>query len=367
MKRCVFVVALLLSMFAGVRFAEARGPYGSISVGNWKGGAFTNDQTGAFSHCGATAIYQSGIIFLVMVDGTPSWSLGFAHDSWSLSGGQSFPIALTFDGGRAVNVRGIALSNKLVRVPMPDNSSLINQFRKAKSMTAYAQGQLFQFNLDQTAQLLPTLVNCVARIKQYGIANAGDFSLPAAPKQAVASPAPGGSLKPGPQTGPADIQIEAVELASNFILRTSLRNPHVLSRSETPAAIAASGAAWRSDEAAGFVRIIPPREGMKGIDVTAAVVAGDARECGGKFASGRMSELVDSDVVFRGFSSCEDSGGARISQYFLVSRKRGGFVLFSVVSNMKTEEARTVAKDERLADFRKAAWVVVNPAEGAKP
>ena len=111
MKRCVFVVALLLSMFAAVRFAEARGPYGSISVGNWKGGAFTNDQTGAFSHCGATAIYQSGIIFLVMVDGTPSWSLGFAHDSWSLSGGQSFPIALTFDGGRAVNVQGIALSN----------------------------------------------------------------------------------------------------------------------------------------------------------------------------------------------------------------------------------------------------------------
>jgi hypothetical protein len=233
-------------------------------------------------------------------------------------------------------------------------------------MTAYAQGQLFQFNLDQTAQLLPSLANCVAKVKQYGIAKVGDFSVTAAPKQAAASP-PGGSLKPGPQTGPADMQIEAVELASNFILKTSLRNPHVLSRSETPSAIAASGAAWRSDEAAGFVRIIPPREGMKGIDVTAAVVAGDAKDCGGKFASGRMSELVDSDVVFRGFSSCEDSAGARISQYFLVSRKKGGFVLFSVVSNMKTEEARTVAREERLSDFRKAAWVVVNPADGAKP
>jgi hypothetical protein len=366
MKRCVAVMAVLLSVLAAVRSAEARGPYGSISVGNWKGGAFTSDQTGEFSHCGATAVYQSGIIFVVMIDGAPSWSLGFAHDSWSLSGGQPFPIALTFDGGPAVNVQGIALSSKLVRVPMPDNSSLINQFRKARSMTAYAQGQLFQFNLDQTAQLLPTLINCVAKVKQYGIAKAGDFSVPAVPKQAAASPA-GGSLKPGPQTGPADMQIEAVELASNFILKTSLRNPHVLSRSETPSAIAASGAAWRSDEAAGFVRIIPPREGMKGIDVTAAVVAGDAKDCGGKFASGRMSELVDSDVVFRGFSSCEDSAGARISQYFLVSRKKGGFVLFSVVSNMKTEEARTVARDERLADFRKAAWVVVNPADSAKP
>jgi hypothetical protein len=84
-------------------------------------------------------------------------------------------------------------------------------------------------------------------------------------------------------------------------------------------------------------------------------VAVDAQDCKGKFASARTSELVDSDVVFRGLSSCEDSGGARLSQYFIVSRKRGGFVLFSVVSNMKTEEAKTIAKEERLADFRKAA------------
>src|SRR6266853_2001142 len=95
-------------------------------------------------------------------------------------------------------------------------------------------------------------------------------------------------------------------------------------------------------------------------NVAAAVVATDARDCKGKFASGRMSELVDSDVVFRGFSSCEDSDGARFSQYFIVSRKKGGFVLFSVVSNMKTEEAKTVTKEERLVDFRKAALVVVN-------
>ena len=48
---------------------------------------------------------------------------------------------------------------------MPTNSSLIAQFRKAKAMTAYTQGQLFQFKLDQTAQLLPTLANCVAKVK----------------------------------------------------------------------------------------------------------------------------------------------------------------------------------------------------------
>jgi hypothetical protein len=37
----------------------------------------------------------------------------------------------------------------------------------------------------------------------------------------------------------------------------------------------------------------------------------DSQDCKGKFASGRTSELVDSDVVFRGFSSCGDSDGSR--------------------------------------------------------
>src|SRR5690348_5771843 len=130
MKRCVVVVTFLLSWLAAAAPADARGPYGTISVGNWIGGAFTDDQTGQFSHCAATAAYQSGIIFVVMIDGTPSWSLGFAHDSWKLTQGEAFPIALTFDGNPPVNVRGIVVGDKLVRVPMPDTSALIKQFRK---------------------------------------------------------------------------------------------------------------------------------------------------------------------------------------------------------------------------------------------
>lgn len=362
MKLKVVVAALLSSQLA-FSTAEARGPYGSINVGNWKGGAYTNDQTGAFSHCAAGAGYDSGIYFMVMVDQSGGWSLAFLNPKWGLTNRQTFEMALTFDGQPPFHVQGAALSESLVRVPMPVDSSLIAQFRKAKSMTAFTQGQLFQFKLDQTAVLLPTLANCVAVVKQQGIANAGDFAVKLAPKAGAAAPpvAAGGSLKPdSPQNLSSEMQIEAIELASNFILKTTLRNPRVLSRSETPMAVASTGAAWSSDEAVGFVRIVPAKEGIKGLDVASAVVAMDAKDCKGKFASGRTSELVDSDVVFRGFSSCEDSGGPRLSQYFIVSRKKGGFVLFSVVSNMKTEEAKAVSKDERLADFRKAALVVVD-------
>ena len=58
--------------------SQARGPYGSISVGNWQGGAFTDDKSGAFSHCAASASYQNGIVFLVSVGQDYSWTLGYS-------------------------------------------------------------------------------------------------------------------------------------------------------------------------------------------------------------------------------------------------------------------------------------------------
>ncbi|QHO72758.1 serine protease [Bradyrhizobium sp. CCBAU 051011] len=187
--RAAAVAALLCTIFASAN-AHARGPYGSISVGNWKGGAYTNDQTGSFSHCAAGASYASGVYFLVMIDHTGGWSLGFMHEEWRLTTGQAFPLTLTFDGQQPFNVHGIPIADKLVRVPMPNNSSLIGQFRRAKAMTAYTQGQLFQFNLDQTGQLLPVLANCVAKIKQSGLASAGDLSVLPVAKPIAAAAAP---------------------------------------------------------------------------------------------------------------------------------------------------------------------------------
>src|ERR1700681_3845389 len=181
-------VAALLSSLIVMPTAQARGPYGSINVGNWKGGAYTNDQTGAFSHCVAGAGYDSGIYFMVLIDQSSTWSLGFQHPKWSFTNNQQFPIALTFDGQSPFYVQGVAISESLVRVPMPTDSALIGQFRKAKAMTAFTQGQLFQYMLDQTAQLLPTLANCVAVVKQQGIANAGHSSVKPAAKAAAATP-----------------------------------------------------------------------------------------------------------------------------------------------------------------------------------
>jgi hypothetical protein len=149
-----------------------------------------------------------------------------------------------------------------------------------------------------------------------------------------------------------------MQLATDFILHGAFQNPHVLARGETPVDVVSIGAVWKADEAIGAVKIISGN--VDGLDVAAAVAAGDAKECTGKFASGRVSELVDSSVVFRGFSTCEDTGGSRYAEYFIVPRKSGGFVIFSVVSAMRTEQERAGVKDEKLTSLRHAAWTSVN-------
>ncbi len=193
--RAAAIAVLLGVVFAGSD-GEARGPYGSINIGNWKGGAYTNDGDGTFSHCAAGASYASGVNFLVMIDRDGGWALGFAHEQWKLRIGEAFPLSLTFDGQQPFNVHGIPISDKLVRVPMPINSALISQFRRAKAMTAFTQGQLFQFNLDQSGQLLPALVHCVAKIKQSGMGAAGDFSAAAAARPAATAAAAPDPAKP---------------------------------------------------------------------------------------------------------------------------------------------------------------------------
>jgi hypothetical protein len=303
---------------------------------------------------------------MVSVDRGFRWSLGFASN-WQLSPGQSMPVDLTFDGHAQYHVYATAISAQLVEIPMPDNSSLIRTFRAAKQMQAFAQGRVFLFVLTDTSELLPALVACVRQ-------NAG---MPVSPVAAAApgrkpkvAPPVGGSLAPAPSMAPVqpialpdpsgvDAQIEAINLATSFMLKSQLANPQLLSRKDMPVELTGWGAAWKSDDAVGAVKVIPPQDGVKGLDLAAAIAESDAKECKGKFLSGRTADLVDSDVVFRGFATCEESSGTRASLYFLVPRRKGGFVLFSVVSTAKPDALTPSTPEKKLSDYRKAALTSV--------
>src|SRR6188472_4214632 len=91
----------LTSVVSGASLATsslAAGPFGSIHVGNWNGGAYTNDQTGAFSHCSAATEYGSGITVVVGQNAIGNWLLAFGSPTFRLTPYETFPIDVTFDG-----------------------------------------------------------------------------------------------------------------------------------------------------------------------------------------------------------------------------------------------------------------------------
>ena len=177
--RAVVVASVLISSeaFAG-------GPFGTIHVGLWKGGAYTSDQ-GAFTHCAAGSDYLNGVGLIIAQMADRSWTIGFTNPTWDLTIGSSFPIDVIFDGQSQFRIFGNAAQPKLIAAPLPDVA--LARLRKSHLMVATGNTQTFQFNVSTVSKLLPVIANCVDKIKSEGVANAGDFSL-LPPRPAVASP-----------------------------------------------------------------------------------------------------------------------------------------------------------------------------------
>ncbi|MBI5260446.1 MAG: trypsin-like peptidase domain-containing protein [Bradyrhizobium sp.] len=186
MRRLWVIACVLQASLIGA--AQAAGPFGSIRIGNWIGGAFSNDQTGAFSHCAATAPFTSGISLVVGQNAEGSWLLSFASPAFHFNKGDSAPIDVIFDGQSEARLFATAHASNMVTAIMPPN--VARTFQKASLMVATTGGAPLQFNLTSTGPVLAAIANCVAKVKADGLEKAGDFA------RVAAKPAPATGDKP---------------------------------------------------------------------------------------------------------------------------------------------------------------------------
>jgi hypothetical protein len=59
---------------------------------------YTDDRTGAFSHCAAATSYNSGISLVTGQTVAGPWLMAFVRPAWKLTPGETYPIEVTFDG-----------------------------------------------------------------------------------------------------------------------------------------------------------------------------------------------------------------------------------------------------------------------------
>ncbi|MBB4257581.1 S1-C subfamily serine protease [Bradyrhizobium sp. CIR3A] len=175
--------------------ANAAGPFGSVNVGNWIGGAFSNDQTGAFSHCAATTPYLNGVILVVGYNAVGTWSLAFASPSYRFKQGENAAIDVIFDGQEQARLFATANQPNMLTAVMPAN--VVRTFQKASLMVATSGRTVLNFDLTSTGPVIAALANCVSKVKADGLDKAGDFTKVAA-KPAVAGDKQGAPpAKPG--------------------------------------------------------------------------------------------------------------------------------------------------------------------------
>src|SRR5205814_3335164 len=166
-----------------------------------------------------------------------------------------------------------------------------------------AQERSFSLSLAATSGVLSELANCVRH------STAVETSLPTPPPPAAAAAtlpqAPPQTLPITPPQIPKTLvardatEFEEIRLAQNFLLAAGLPNAHLIDTGK-PAALASFTAVWRSDEAAGAVKIIYPGRDVTGASIASDLISVDPKVCQGNFGATRAGEGVDGTVGING-------------------------------------------------------------------
>jgi hypothetical protein len=150
------------------------------------------------------------------------------------------------------------------------------------------------------------------------------------------TPAPAlSTLGPGPAAGSA---LEEVRLATEFLTSAQLPDAHLIA-SDKPPALAAFAAVWRSEDAAGAVKIIPPGPDVSAIGIASNLIAVDPQLCKGDFTTARFHTDVGNRTVFSAVLSCYEANEERVTEYLIAPRQQGGFVVFAVIRSTDGGEA----------------------------
>lgn len=141
--------------------AAGAAEFDSFSIGAWHGGAYSNDQSGVFSHCAAAATYASKLVLVVAVGRDYGWSIGVLNPDWKLEVGDTFPFDMTIDNGSGLNVSARAIDTNYVEMVMPGDSDVVDAFRYGKLLDVKGGDFGAEFDLSGTARLVAHLAQCV--------------------------------------------------------------------------------------------------------------------------------------------------------------------------------------------------------------
>ena len=169
--KCFYIFMLSVGFVMQGTLSQAELIRGSqISFGNWSGGAYTNDASGAFTHCVVSAAYKSGDTLLFSLTREGEVGVGVTSPNLNLNPGSQFPVALYVDRQQPFYGTATASDVDFAAIFLPDLERALSAFKKGRMLVVEAQGLRGSYDLTGTFRALDQVTNCA--IKYYNYAQA---------------------------------------------------------------------------------------------------------------------------------------------------------------------------------------------------
>ena len=290
------------------------------------------DGTRTFSHCAATAKYDSEISVFLSINRAHAWSIAFANPQLRLGQGQQYDIAFSIDRSSPIYAKATAITTNMAQVRIADTSELLLRFRRGNMLQVTAANQVFSINLTGISALLTALLACVRQ--ETTPVGTSPFTAQQAPRA---------------QPSRESFQAEAAVTAAN-VLRAAGINKFSFGSLEDAAKLKAD-TVWSAGAVVGTIKIA---ENVKLDDpqIPSILIGEDAKNCSkGAFLSGSLPDS-DGKEMLRIFTSCQQERKNMIVYYLAVPRPKGGIYLFTTMSDGPQQAVKEADSGLRTAIFK---------------
>ena len=154
----LFTLLLTLFVLVGETFAAQ---ITEIRYQNWVGGAFTDDDTGLFSHCVVYTDFQHGGWLYIGVMANGFIGLGFSNDSWSLSTDQEIEGSIQVDDRYLKPFSSEPISSTLFYAYFASSDPIFAAVRRGRTLTLEFDNERVPHDLTGTARALDLVKGCV--------------------------------------------------------------------------------------------------------------------------------------------------------------------------------------------------------------
>jgi hypothetical protein len=286
------------------------------------------------------------------VSGDFSWRVGWTHNSWSFTKGQSVELVLYVDDVGPFNLRATAATEKLALAELPAKGTVFDLMRKGNRMSVRTQGNSYGFSLDGTYAGLTEVLACASR---YSTVAGTQPTPPAAPAPMMPRNAPAAPPKPAAVT--AEQRLEATKVVANILAQGDMTNFRILTAKEIADLdsdyVTQSHVAWKADGILGTLRILPAGKKVSLSDMNSAIISDDAKACKGRFASGSTPD-EKSPAVLRLFTACEEREKLFEFRYTVVPVGDGTYYLFATAGSTSSRDTGNRDTGDRVAKIETA-------------